>query len=65
MAIWLAICERKKGFFFTNKINETEINKILDNVIGSSTETWHSEINIYRENLMNLDSLVIKFLLII
>ena len=47
--------KEEKGFFFTNKINENEINRILDNVISSSTDTWNSEINIYRENLMNLD----------
>ena len=51
---WPSVKE-KKGFFFTDTINENEINRILDNLISSSTEIWNSEIKIYRENLINLD----------
>ncbi len=49
---WPSVIQ-KKGFFFTNELNMKEVERLINNISGSSTKNWISKINPFKQKLMN------------
>jgi surface carbohydrate biosynthesis protein len=45
----------KKGFFYSNKYNYNEVNRVLTNLIGMKDKEWCKKIRNYRDKVMLYD----------
>ena len=45
----------KKGFFFSNNLNDYELRRIYRNITNINQKNWLKKIELYKKNFMSFD----------